>query len=170
MLSLSDKDWFTLTHAYGVASDIPALLHQLGAFPPEDNYRSEPWFSFWSALCHQGDVYSASFAAVPHIVEVMALDPARATISFFLLPAEIELARIDRGVSVPEQLAVAYQAALTRIPPLAARVAERSWTPEFGCAVLAAVAIAKGQVATARLLTRIDSDDAEEVLEWYLSR
>jgi len=170
VLALSDNDWSTLSHAYGAASDIPALIGQLRDFPTEHDHRSEPWFSLWSALCHQGDVYSASFAAVPHIVHVLALDPSRATMSFFLLPTAIELARIDHGLSVPESLAAAYQAAFAQIPGLAAQVAQRDWGPDFGSAVLGAIAIAKGQVATARLLTEVDSDDTEEVLEWYLSR
>jgi len=45
----------------GSAADVPALLVALLAFPKSEGQR-EPWFSIWSALAHQGDVYSASFA------------------------------------------------------------------------------------------------------------
>jgi hypothetical protein len=34
MLSLDDPRWNELQHAYGVASDIPALLSQLSELPP----------------------------------------------------------------------------------------------------------------------------------------
>jgi len=67
MLSLESPRWSELTHAYGCASDIPALLRQLMAVS-DANADEEPWFTLWSALAHQGDVYSASFAAVPHVV------------------------------------------------------------------------------------------------------
>jgi hypothetical protein len=48
MLSLDSPRWATLQHAYGDASDIPALLRQLTHFPPSDGNK-EPWFTLWSA-------------------------------------------------------------------------------------------------------------------------
>lgn len=53
-------DWQKLSHAYGSAEDIPALLSRIVSEP-----KSELWNDLWSALCHQGSVYSASFAALP---------------------------------------------------------------------------------------------------------
>ncbi|MET7533353.1 hypothetical protein [Streptomyces goshikiensis] len=58
-------DWSRLTHAYGSAEDIPALLERIASDPA-----SEHWNDLWSALCHQGTVYSASFAALPWLVGV----------------------------------------------------------------------------------------------------
>ena len=62
LLDLDDGGWAQLEHAYGSAADIPALLRQLRSFPPGRDYQSEPYFSLWSALCHQGEVYTASYA------------------------------------------------------------------------------------------------------------
>lgn len=59
MLELSSSRWGDLGDAYGSAARIPELLRQLSALPDDDG-SSEPWFSLWSALAHQGDVYSAS--------------------------------------------------------------------------------------------------------------
>jgi len=53
-------DWPRLSHAYGSAEDIPALLARIASEPDP-----ELWNDLWSALCHQGSVYSASFAALP---------------------------------------------------------------------------------------------------------
>ncbi|MFB7477129.1 hypothetical protein [Kitasatospora sp. NPDC056184] len=53
-------DWSRLTHAYGPADDIPDLLDRLVSAPDDDL-----WSDLWSALCHQGTVYPASFAALP---------------------------------------------------------------------------------------------------------
>jgi hypothetical protein len=58
-------DWSTLTHAYGNASDVPALLASLTPDPQTD-----VWYELWSRLCHQGSVYSASFAALPILADI----------------------------------------------------------------------------------------------------
>ncbi len=86
MLSLESPRWSELQHAYGPASDIPALLAQLGMVPSSTD-GSEPWFTLWSALAHEGDVYSASFAAVPHVVHALACAPDKADHGHFQFPA-----------------------------------------------------------------------------------
>jgi hypothetical protein len=55
--------------------------------------KAEPWFSLWSSLAHQGDVYSASFAAVPHVVHALSTAPERADASFFQFPTWVEIYR-----------------------------------------------------------------------------
>jgi hypothetical protein len=107
MLSLDSPDWSELSHAYGNASDIPELLRQLQHLPSSVNDQ-EPWFSIWSSLAHQGDVYSASFAAVPYVVASLATAPTKADFSFFQFPAWVEVCRKKRGVPIPAKLAVAY--------------------------------------------------------------
>lgn len=69
MLQLDSDQWTRLRHAYGEASNIPALLRALPTAEVKRGADAEPWMSLWSSLCHQCDVYSASYAAVPHIVE-----------------------------------------------------------------------------------------------------
>ncbi|MET9540555.1 hypothetical protein ABZY16_24080 [Streptomyces sp. NPDC006553] len=58
-------DWSQLSHAYGSAQDIPALLAHIASEPTP-----ELWSDLWSALCHQGSVYSASFAALPWLADM----------------------------------------------------------------------------------------------------
>ncbi|MFI0357435.1 hypothetical protein [Actinomadura sp. 9N407] len=58
-------DWTQLRHAYGRADDVPGMLDRL--VPDED---AEVWTELWSAICHQGTVYSASFAALPRLTEL----------------------------------------------------------------------------------------------------
>ncbi len=64
MLRLDSLEWLELGHAYGSAHDIPILLTRLAS---GDNDALDPLFG---ALCHQGSVYSASFAAMPHLVAI----------------------------------------------------------------------------------------------------
>ncbi|MFJ5216956.1 hypothetical protein ACIP98_19815 [Streptomyces sp. NPDC088354] len=58
-------DWTNLHHAYGTAEDIPGLL--AGASPSPD---APQWNDLWSRLCHQGTVYSASYAALPALTRM----------------------------------------------------------------------------------------------------
>ncbi|MFC0042379.1 hypothetical protein [Actinomadura rayongensis] len=69
---MEEPDWPNLEHAYGTAEDVPALLD---ALVPDGT--ADVWDELWSRLCHQGTVYSASFAALPRLTEAAAAwDPA----------------------------------------------------------------------------------------------
>src|ERR1700712_5222894 len=130
MLGLESPRWSELTHAYGSASDIPELLRQLAAFPSsQDN--AEPWFSLWSALAHQGDVYPASFAAVPHVIAALASSPNTASEAYFHFPAWVEICRHKNAVEISDDLKVAYFDALQRIPGLLVNAASKPWSAAF---------------------------------------
>lgn len=170
MLALESTLWAELQHAYGAASDTPDLLRQLASFPGEASHQDQPWFTLWSSLCHQGDVYSASFAAVPHIIEALAANPTRASLSYFLLPASIEVARASGSVVVPPSLEPAYRTALAQLPRLVAAAAQADWNQSLCTAALAATAAATGNHQVARLLLETEPDDIPEVIEWLQSR
>ncbi|MEZ0092524.1 hypothetical protein [Streptacidiphilus sp. EB129] len=57
-------DWSQLNHAYGTAQDIPGLLAAMSPDPQDAG-----WDALWSRLCHQGPVYSASYAALPALAD-----------------------------------------------------------------------------------------------------
>lgn len=165
MLALNDPRWKELDHAYGSASDIPALLEQLSTLPPATG-NSEPWFSLWSALAHQEDVYTASFAAVPHVVVALATNPGEADGSYFQFPAWVECCRVRKKVSIPDDLVEGYEHALSRLPRLVAEASERPWDEDFLPCALAAIAAAKGQIAVAEAVLELSEDVAENFLEW----
>src|SRR5262245_57361628 len=56
--------WTELRHAYGSAGDIPDLLRRLSP-----DAKAAVWDELWSRLVHQGTVYSASFAALPELLD-----------------------------------------------------------------------------------------------------
>ncbi|MCZ1002041.1 hypothetical protein O1M63_34875 [Streptomyces mirabilis] len=58
-------DWSRLHHAYGTAEDVPGLLDAVGP-----DAQDPGWNKLWSRLCHQGTVYSASYAALPALTEM----------------------------------------------------------------------------------------------------
>jgi hypothetical protein len=165
MLGLNDSRWNELEHAYGNASNIPGLLKQLSMLPAATG-EEEPWFSLWSALAHQGDVYSASFAAVPHVIAALATDPLKADSTYFQFPAWVECCRVNKDVPIPEDLAWDYKRALSQLPRLVAEASKRTWDEGFLQCALGAIAAAKGQVTVAEAAMELNPEIAGKFLEW----
>ena len=160
MLSLDAAEWRDLQHAYGSASDIPDLLRQLARDTrPKADYREEPWYSLWSRLCHQGDIYTGSYAAVPHIVEIALEAAFPMDLSFVLLPARVEIARATgRGPDIPPPLELAYHRSLKRLLECAIRHTREDWDNSTAVLLMGAVAAAKGRIELADALTNLDDD------------
>ncbi len=168
-LPLDSSRWSELEHAYGRASDIPDLLRQLDTVPSSASDQ-DPWFSLWSALAHQNDVYTASFAAVPHVVRALATAPLIADSNYFQFPAVVEAWRQEKQISIPEDLRDAYSAALVALPGLVAQASAREWDGEFLACALSAIAAAKGFGNVASAVLEITPDVADEFNEWFQSR
>ena len=169
MLSLDSPLWHGLMHAYGPAADTPRLLRQLEDLPKSDG-GSEPWHSIFSSLAHQGDVYPASFAAVPHVVRILGKAPAEADAAFFHFPAWVEICRQHKSVAIPEELEAPYFSALSQLPQLVAAAADREWTADFLRCALAATAAAKGSVHIAEAALELTPSVAEDFLTWLHSQ
>lgn len=165
MLPLDSPLWNQLTHAYGSAADVPPWLEQLKQLPSSAG-NAEPWFSIWSALAHQGDVFVSSYAAVPHVVEALAIAPEKADSSYIHFPAWVEICRAKGGPPIPAELESSYFAALRRLPSLVAAAASRNLEPEFVGCCMAALAAAQGQPAMAEAALELNPELAEQYLEW----
>ncbi|MGW2282655.1 HEAT repeat domain-containing protein [Streptomyces sp. NPDC001770] len=70
---LDRTDWASLGHAYGAADDVPGWLRDMVS--PDPGVRAEAFGNFYSAVLHQGSVYSSTVASVPFLF-AMADDPA----------------------------------------------------------------------------------------------
>lgn len=77
-------DWPKLTHAYGSAEGIPDLLARIAAEPG-----SALWSDLWSALCHQGSVYPASFAALPWLASMAESEDREQAVNALFLAGAI---------------------------------------------------------------------------------
>ena len=86
-------DWKALSHAYGEASAIPRLIDRLRERPDE-----KTWDDLWSCLCHQGTVYSASYAALQPLCELARASPPSERLSPLILIANIIVSDDLRGV------------------------------------------------------------------------
>jgi hypothetical protein len=136
--------WHLLHHAYGDARAVPALLKQIEDFPAETVWQTEPWFSLWSALYHQGDIYSASIAAVPQIVSTLPQAPSKATLSFYLLPTLIAIADNANPVDVPAAIRDSFTAAVTALGGIAATTLPSIVDQNVAKAAQAAVLVSQG--------------------------
>ena len=132
MLPLDDPRWSRLSHAYGDATDVPDMLRQLAVLAEqnagEDSKESVVlWARLWSCLCHQETAFDASYAAVPHIVDIAIRDPHFSDRNFRQLPAEIDKARRNgAGPPLPKELEAAYLEAIGRLPRLRRRAGNKT--------------------------------------------
>jgi hypothetical protein len=160
MLDLGHPRWGELCHAYGAAGDIPNLLRALASSTgPTQGHQDEPWFSLWSSLCHQGDVYTASYAAVPHIVQIASETSTPIDFSFFQLPASIEVARqAGRGPQIPADIADANRESLARLGDCVSLHRNDGWDKSMLLSASAAQAVSNGHFDIAEALLNLDDD------------
>jgi hypothetical protein len=63
--SLADVGWHEVKHAYGEASNLPALL--FAVVVGTDEVRPPAWWELWGSIHHQGTVYEATAPSIPFI-------------------------------------------------------------------------------------------------------
>jgi hypothetical protein len=155
--------WKKLRTAYGSAENIPALLERARHAPPGSVYTDEPWFSLWSALCHQGDVYTGSYAAVTVLVDIAAKRENEPAVlrECLLLAAFIELERASPEYDktpppVPMEIETAYWAALKSGATLAESYLARGGNTLGDRDLQIARAALRGDVGEARRLEMLE--------------
>ena len=144
MLSLDSPRWGELAQAYGPAEDIPRLLAALGAVETERE-RAELWFALWSLLCPEDRVFTASYAAAPHVLaaagERLAL---RERAQAAQLVACIEANRHNESApKVPADLLAAYAAAVERLPAIVCACAAEPWDAQVARVLAGALLVGK---------------------------
>lgn len=121
MKSLTEIDtvpWAALTHAYGSADDIPALLRRLAE--PESAPGEGVWSDFYGRLCHQGGTfYTASIEVVPFLTGFLA-DADFAGDRRFVIMALVDLAGAEGSPQeIESSMSDALSAAVTALEPIA---------------------------------------------------
>jgi len=193
MLALDSPRWSKLGHAYGCAADdtsaptgwsaatgfhgyqdIPnviSCLRRLEVAPqrlPSSDW--QPWDTLVSSLCHQGTIYPASFAAVPHIIDIGLRAAARQEIDvgFFLLPTLIEQSRLEgEHPETDTDILSDYTAAVLRLHDLAHAVRGHSWPADYVAIVGAAITVAKGHLQLSKLLLECSEEKrVSELFKW----
>lgn len=92
---IHDIDWASLTHAYGSAEEVPALLRALRS--PDAEERRTALDRFYSAVHHQGSVYPATAASLPFLFELAVDSATPDRVSAVALLVSIGRESLDRG-------------------------------------------------------------------------
>ena len=172
MLALDDPRWGELSHAYGSATGVchvPYLLRLLEANPNKVDYSGDvddPWSLLWGSICHQGTAYSASYAAVPHLVRIASLAVDPLPISYLMLPACIERGRVHYALPalMPPDLEVSYFQAVAKLPEFIPRMVRADADEREALAIAEALLILCGHWELGEGVSRMDA--AEVKLYW----
>ena len=152
------QDFRRLTCAYGSAQHIPALLTQAARYP-EGNAETEPYFSLWSSLWHQGDIYPASIAAVPLLIAIAEQAPERKIADAYHLALSIAVTKDSKYPEAFSDVADdAYPVALGSIKPIALRLLEAPVEPIWRRIAQAGIAYAIGDLQFARWVLEAEWD------------
>lgn len=116
----------------------------------------------WERLYHQGDIGSASFAAVPDLVELLA-SLSQPDWNAYALIATIDEARVSQGLLPPASLASAYAGAWKSVLALALRDLVVASQDELVRSLIAVIAHAKGQHSLGAIALCTE-DEREEML------
>lgn len=162
---LTDPKWSTLAGGYRVPYDPRPALSKLAA----NVEVATAWEELWNNLHHQADVGEASYATVPALVDLYSTDNVPDW-NLFALTATIEVERHRKGnPPLPEWLRDDYQVAWRKLEELALTTLSKNTNSETLQALMAVLAIARGNLKLGALIIEIDSSELDEILEQYLS-
>ena len=166
MLALNDDAWSDLTHAHGSACDVPPRLRQLSEFPATEGLDRELYASLWRDLLNQRHVYTASYAALPHMVEMMGDAPDRANWCVLELVTRIEIARAKgKGPAMDDVQAALYYSAMDRLPEVIAAIAQKKWDEHLARTAAAALAASRGQHMLAEAILELKPGQLEDFMD-----
>jgi hypothetical protein len=158
-MNLDHDGWTALEGGYRVPYDPREALRTL-----ERGDAAQAWEELWTELYHQGDVGLASYAAVPQLVRI---HEARGVADWntYALVAIIEEARqAGHNPDLPESLRGAYHAAWRRLAEVGMRELPAAVDRTLISAILAVVAMAKGQFSLGRFAVLFTDDERKEIL------
>lgn len=159
MLSFDDPRWSEFDGGYRVRFDPRPILLKLAG----GSNTGEVWHELWEELHHQGDVGLASFAAIPHIVQIYK-KLGVVDWNAYAMVSIIELAR-GRGNNpeVPEWLAKDYFAAIRELAAFGLGQIEKTQDAETVCAILSVIALARGLKMHAKFLVSYSEDELTDM-------
>lgn len=168
MYSLDSDKWETLEHAYGSAEDIPKILHAL----LDQEEGAYYWDNMWSSLCHQGTIYSATFAVFPYLISALKtqLEQGKANVNFYYFATCVEISRQIFSVEIPEELNKDYFLCLKKLNQYQKPFLELSESCEHLTITLAFQAAIKNQPQLAEFLLNLQEEEIEDVSQWYFNR
>ncbi len=157
LFALSSPRWRELSQAYGSAEDIPQLLEAL-ASTRQPLERAEIWFGIWATLCPDGHVFSAAYAAVPHLLRITQPDALEERVAAMHIAVSVEIARQDPGAPpIPDDVVASYASAIESLPARVAELSVVAWDATSAQILAAALLVGTRQPALARAVLQIAS-------------
>lgn len=152
MLPLDSPRWLELDQAYGAAEDVPALIGTIaGSSAAED--RAALWFAVWRMLSRPDAVFTATYAAIPHLVALAERLPLSERAEALHLASHAEcLRRQPEASRIPDDLVPAYAEAIERMPTIVAASVGMTWDREIAQVFAAALLVGHRQPGLAAVL------------------
>lgn len=159
-LDLRSSRWPALEQAFGSAEDIGRLLAAMYEADDEAT-RTELWYGAWATLCPGDRVFSASFAAVPHLLLIAESRDFGERVAALHLVTQIEISRHAPGApTIDDDLVMAYASAIESLPHRVAELQAATWDPSTAQVLAAALLAGKRQHVLAHAVLRHGSDGA----------
>ena len=159
-LDLTSPRWRTLAQAFGSAEDIGRMLAAMYETDDEAS-RTELWYGAWATLCPGDRVFSASFAAAPHLLHIAESRDFSEHVAALHLVTQIEISRHAPGApTIDDDLVIAYASAIESLPHRVAELQAATWDPSSAQVLAAALLAGKRHHALAHALLRHGSDTA----------
>lgn len=159
-MQLDDPRWADLEGGYGIPFDPRPLFERLESTTEADAV----WEELWENLHHEGEVGTASYAAVPWLVRIVEAR-GEADWNLYALAGTIELERgMDGNPELPPWLVESYEAAWERLFASALRDIVAAEDSVLLRCLLATLAIAKGDHRRGRMLLDLTDDELDAIL------
>jgi len=147
--------------ANGDASEIPRLIGELRQAHSSEQFM-RLWEARWESSYHQYDIYSASYAVVPHIVDLMAQSPPEKRLPFASAIGMIAaLAHCKDVDPVPEDIKPGYFASLEKVAEFILDCFKVNWTDEEYAILCGALAAVQGHPVLAIDLMEVIANPSE---------
>ena len=163
MIPLSSDIWKELSGGYGGKYNPVERLTQLY----ENPHNEAAWTEFWDELHHQNDVGQASYAAVPHILEIESR-AEKFNWNGFALIAQIEHCRPTNKPPETGEIADGYRKAWDNLLTVLAKHQHKDWDDTLTSCILSCVAFCSGQRVMAWAALETNDKVARDFLKWHL--
>jgi hypothetical protein len=158
MLSLADPIWRNLQGGYRVPFDASKALARMES-------GESVWEELWNELHHQGDVGTASYAAIPHLVRISEAK-REFDWNLYALAATIEIERHRTdNPQLPDWLAPSYKVAWEALVKMALTALGGKPDVLTLRSALSVVALGRGDLKLGALLNHCDTSEIADYVE-----
>ncbi len=126
MLDLDSTKWTELEHAYGNAGDTPDLIRAIASEQSPNYDDGGAWNDVYSSLFHQYSIYSATYAAFPHIVRVTLNGTLQQRMATLIVAGQIRVFG-NSDTPIPEELLPDFESAMKRVESSSLDIVRAAW-------------------------------------------